>query len=63
MLGFLKKCFEDLLGNFTGPPRDSGQVFSCEFCEISENIFFTEHLLGTASFFENVIAGIYLNYE
>ena len=62
MLGFLKKCFEDLLGNFTGPPRDSGQVFSCEFCEISENIFFTEHLLGTA-FFENVIAGIYLNYE
>ena len=20
------------------------QVFSCEFCEISENIFFTEHL-------------------
>ena len=25
------------------------QVFSCEFCEISKNIFFTEHLLGTAS--------------
>ena len=23
-------------------------VFSCEFCEISKNIFFTEHLLVTA---------------
>ena len=26
------------------------QVFSCEFCEISKNIFFTEHLLATAFF-------------
>ena len=25
------------------------QVFSCEFCEISKNIFFTEHLGATAS--------------
>ena len=25
------------------------QVFSCEFCEISLNIFFTEHLWTTAS--------------
>ena len=25
------------------------QVFSCEFCEISENTFFTEHLRTTAS--------------
>ena len=25
------------------------QVFSCEFCEISNNIFFTEHLQATAS--------------
>ena len=24
------------------------QVFSCEFCEISKNIFFTEHLRVTA---------------
>ena len=24
--------------------RDSAQVFSCEFFEISKNIFFTEHL-------------------
>ena len=25
------------------------QVFSCEFCEISKNTFFTEHLWTTAS--------------
>ena len=25
------------------------QVFSCEFCEISKNTFFTEHLPVTAS--------------
>ena len=25
------------------------RVFSCEFCEISKNIFFTEHLWATAS--------------
>ena len=25
------------------------QVFSCEFCEISKNTFFTEHVLSTAS--------------
>ena len=24
-------------------------VFSCEFCKISKNIFFTEHLWATAS--------------
>ena len=28
--------------------RDSAQVFSCEFCEISINTFFTEHLWTTA---------------
>ena len=26
-----------------------GQVFSCEFCEISGNTFITEHLWATAS--------------
>ena len=31
------------------------QVFSCEFCKISENIFFTEHLRATAS--------VYLHYS
>ena len=25
------------------------QVFSCEFCEISKNTFFTEHLWATPS--------------
>ena len=25
------------------------QIFSCGFCEISKNTFFTEHLLATAS--------------
>ena len=25
------------------------QVLSCEFCQISKNIFFTEHLWATAS--------------
>ena len=25
------------------------QVFSCEFCDISKNTFFTEHLWTTAS--------------
>ena len=29
------------------------QVFSCEFCEISKNTFFTEHLLATASSLSN----------
>ena len=24
-------------------------MFSCQFCEISKNTFFTEHLLATAS--------------
>ena len=26
------------------------QVFSCDFCEISKNIFFTEHIRVTASY-------------
>ena len=29
------------------------RVFSCEFCKISENTFFTEHLWTTASFLFN----------
>ena len=29
--------------------RDSGTGVSCEFCEISKNTFFTEHLWATAS--------------
>ena len=27
------------------------QMFSCEFCEISKNAFFTEHVWATASAF------------
>ena len=30
------------------------EVFSCEFCEISKNTFFTEHLWTTASKFVNI---------
>ena len=29
--------------------RRLAQVFSCEFCQISKNTFFTEHLWATAS--------------
>ena len=29
------------------------QVFSCEFCEISKNTFFTEHLWTTGSVYRN----------
>ena len=29
-------------------PETLAQAFSCEFCEISSNVFFTEHLLMTA---------------
>ena len=29
------------------------QVFSCEFCEISKNRFFTKHLCATSSFYRN----------
>ena len=32
-----------------------GEVFSCEFCEISKNTFLTEHLWTTAS----VLYGVY----
>ena len=30
------------------------QVFSCEFCEICKNTFFTEHLWTTASISERI---------
>ena len=30
------------------------QLFSCEFCEISKNTFFMEHLQTTASEKENI---------
>ena len=61
---FLERCLQNSQENTCG--RDSiliklqaegckketlVQVFSCEFCEISENTFFTEHLRTTASAF------------
>ena len=32
------------------------EVFSCEFCEISKNTFFTEHLRTAAAISANQIA-------
>ena len=43
------------MGNFI-KKETLAQVFSCEFCKISKNTFFTEHLWATAS----VIAEVYL---
>ena len=31
------------------------QLFSCEFCEISKNTLFTEHLRTTASIFYKIL--------
>ena len=35
------------------------QVFSCEFCEISKNIIFTEHLQETASFLKYLLLALH----
>ena len=37
------------------------QVFSCEFCEISKNTFFTEHLWTTASVYNTEVSPFYQN--
>ena len=39
--------FQDKTCNFI-KKETLAQVFSCEFCEISENTFLTEHLWATA---------------
>ena len=45
-----KKCvFRNFASTSTLLKKRLRQVFSCEFCEISKNIFFTEHLGATAS--------------
>ena len=31
------------------------QVFSCEFCDVSKNTFFAEHLLATASVLNSLL--------
>ena len=36
--------------------RDSGTGFSCEFCEIFKNTFFTENLWMTASILQQLLA-------
>ena len=47
--------FAKFLGKHQAPPATLlkkealAQVFSCEFCEISKNTFFSEHLQTTAS--------------
>ena len=51
-------CQKGVLGNFTKLTRKKetlAQVFSSEFCEISKNTFFTEHLLVAASIIFNII--------
>ena len=35
------------------------QIFSCEFCVISKNTFFTEHLWTTASVRSPILKNIY----
>ena len=47
---FCKKC---VLRNFAKITKKMSlaQVFSCEFCDISKNTFFTEHLRTTSSFY------------
>ena len=47
-----KKVFLEISQNSqenTCARDDLTQMFSCEFCEISKNIFFTEQLRATAS--------------
>ena len=39
----------------TSLKRDSGTVFSCEFCEIFQNTFLIEDLRATASLFADQI--------
>ena len=37
------------LDTYTRVPKTMAQVFSCEFCEISKNTFFTDYSRTTAS--------------
>ena len=43
--------------------KTPAQVFSCEFCEISKNTFFTEHLWTTASVSNRKCAKIQLSQK
>ena len=44
-----------LLINFFIKKEGLAQVFSCEFCEFSENTFLTEFLRAAASDFEQML--------
>ena len=48
---FVKKVYLEILqtSQETPVPEALSQVFSSEFCAISKNTFFIEHLLTTAS--------------
>ena len=52
-----RKCVLRNIAKFTGKHLFQGLFF--EFCEISKNTFFTEHLRTTASLFSSLI-GIWL---
>ena len=45
----------------TGLKKRLAQVFSCEFCEIFKNTFFTEHVWTTASELINAFYWVNLN--
>ena len=38
------------------------QVFSCEFCKIAKNTFFTEHIWATASLYIRIFKVIFGNF-
>ena len=50
---FTKFTGKHLCQNLLFKRKTLAQVFSCEFCEISKNTFFTEHLMATASYLTN----------
>ena len=39
------------------------QMFPCEFCEISKNTFFTEHLCTTASEVKKTVFNYYVQWS
>ena len=49
ILGPHSKSFQSFHSCLDSTQGTLAQVFPCEFCEISRNIFFTEHLWTTAS--------------
>ena len=67
----VKKCISELVSQIAAKPTTPqtcnfvknetlAQVFSCEFCEISKNTFFTEHLRATASVTFSFSSGSFL---